>query len=91
MKTARIMDGSTKSDIPSTKTAKNVDEKYILQFPSTKSAENVDGKFKNKLPSMKTARIMDGSPNFRPLVTLLPRIFVSCLQILCRMGHECFC
>lgn len=78
------------SDISSTKTAKNVDEKLKNKLPSMKNGKNVDENTKSALPSTTSAENEDGSPNFRPLVTLLPHVFVSCLQILCRTGHECF-
>ena len=38
------------------------------------------------ISSTKTAKNEDGSPNFRPLVTLLPHVFVSCLQISFRLA-----
>ena len=53
------MDGSTKSDISSTKTAKNVDGNLENQIASMKTRENVDEKYKPQLSSMKIAKNVD--------------------------------
>ena len=60
MKSGKIMDGSTKSKLPSMKTAENVDGSTGMKLSSIKRAENVDGSTKIKLPSMKSGKIMDG-------------------------------
>ena len=65
MKTVKIVDGSTKSDLPSMKRAKNMDGQLENKFSSTKSAEIVDGNTKPDLSSTKKPENVDDQPENR--------------------------
>ena len=59
MKKGENVDGNTKPDISSMKSAKIMDGKFKMKFPSMKKPEIMDEKLEMKLSSMKSAENVD--------------------------------